>query len=118
MEAMDRLLDDLRSRGATWEGCAVEGSRAGQCRVVCTQALTKKGQVIVRVPKEACLTALTASESTRTLLVELMQRKDSTSTRYAQSSTQAMPHRAFRRGLRLSCCLGFRASLACVVRHA
>jgi hypothetical protein len=83
MEAVDRLLDHLRSRGATWEGCAVEGSHAGQCRVVSTRALTKKGQVIVRVPKEACLSALTASESTRTLLVELMQRTASTSTRYA-----------------------------------
>jgi hypothetical protein len=86
---MDRLLDDLRSRGATWEGCAVEGSRAGQYQVVSTQALSKKGQVIVRVPKAACLSALTASESTRTLLVELMQREDSTSTRYAHSSIQA-----------------------------
>ena len=67
----------------------MEGSRAGQYQVVSTQALSKKGQVIVRVPKAACLSALTASESTRTLLVELMQREDSTSTRYAHSSIQA-----------------------------
>lgn len=67
------LLNSLRARGATWEEhCAVE-SVAGESRVVAKRALSK-GAVVVRVPKAACISALTASESTRTLLVELTQR--------------------------------------------